>query len=67
MPAGVIEDQEIHEENNLAENEIHEEVGGARTEVEVNDVPPRPSLLTLSWTFLTTFFTSIIPEQQQIV
>ncbi|KAB7495172.1 hypothetical protein Anas_05185 [Armadillidium nasatum] len=29
--------------------------------------PPQPSLLALSWTFLTTFFTSLIPEQHQIV
>lgn len=29
--------------------------------------PPPPSLLTLSWTFLTTFFTSLIPEQPQLL
>ena len=33
----------------------------------VEEVPARPSFLALSWTFLTTFFTSLIPEQPQIV
>ncbi|KAK4317131.1 hypothetical protein Pmani_011765 [Petrolisthes manimaculis] len=31
----------------------------------VEEVPVRPSILALSWTFLTTFFTSLIPEQPQ--
>lgn len=32
----------------------------------VEEVPARPSFLALSWTFLTTFFTSLIPEQPQV-
>lgn len=31
----------------------------------VEEIPVRPSLLALVWTFLTTFFTSLIPEQPQ--
>ncbi|XP_066959273.1 homocysteine-responsive endoplasmic reticulum-resident ubiquitin-like domain member 2 protein [Macrobrachium rosenbergii] len=35
--------------------------------IEADELHVRPSLLALSWTFLTTFFTSLIPEQPQVI
>ncbi|XP_045600306.1 homocysteine-responsive endoplasmic reticulum-resident ubiquitin-like domain member 2 protein isoform X2 [Procambarus clarkii] len=43
------------------------EVNNEATERVVEEIPVRPSILALSWTFLTAFFTSLIPEQPQAI
>lgn len=40
---------------------------GTDRAVENEELHVRPSILALSWTFLTTFFTSLIPEQPQVI
>ncbi|XP_071528314.1 homocysteine-responsive endoplasmic reticulum-resident ubiquitin-like domain member 2 protein [Panulirus ornatus] len=51
-------------QENAANNEA---VNNEGTDRVVEEIPVRPSILALSWTFLTTFFTSLIPEQPQAI
>lgn len=41
--------------------------GNEGTDRVVEEIPVRPSILALSWTFLTSLFTSLIPEQPQVI
>lgn len=34
---------------------------------EVNEVVERPGALAFTWTFLSSFFASLIPEQQNVI
>ncbi|KAG7163599.1 homocysteine-responsive endoplasmic reticulum-resident ubiquitin-like domain member 2 protein [Homarus americanus] len=54
---------EVNQENG-ANNEA---VNNEGTDRVVEEIPVRPSIFSLSWTFLTTFFTSLIPEQPQAI
>ncbi|KAK8724637.1 hypothetical protein OTU49_011182 [Cherax quadricarinatus] len=51
-------------QDNGVNNETVESEGTDRV---VEEIPVRPSFLVLSWTFLTAFFTSLIPEQPQAI
>ncbi|KAL7633287.1 UNVERIFIED_CONTAM: hypothetical protein RMT77_016392 [Armadillidium vulgare] len=54
-------------EENPESNEVGNDQPPILSPTREEVTPPQPSLLALSWTFLTTFFTSLIPEQHQIV
>ncbi|CAL4105987.1 unnamed protein product [Meganyctiphanes norvegica] len=62
-----VQQERVPDEANANLDDQNPAENNETTERVVEDVPARPSFLNLSWTFLTTFFTSLIPEQPQIV
>ncbi|KAK7047737.1 Homocysteine-responsive endoplasmic reticulum-resident ubiquitin-like domain member 2 [Halocaridina rubra] len=59
----IVENQETGENN--VDGDGMEDITERR--IGEDELQARQSLLALSWTFLTTFFTSLIPEQPQVI
>ena len=53
--------------NSINNNNYRADAADVALPAERQQAAVSPSLLTLSWTFLTTFFTSLIPEQPQLL